>query len=410
MEDRGWGWPASKVRQTRLIEWLAPRSSSVEYVSVKPFYDGQPDQAALTIQVVHDELSDLEQRSLIHLYAGIGGIESYDAVATAQGRRLAEEIQARRADRRLRKTACRDAMIDWLYARDATGPLMQPARDVMLVDPRWGTWLGELFSADDLDTAAAWLNRHSLVRGAMADQCEGPVRLYLTDDGIACAEEFGSDTARFLAAQRPNRTDTGINRSAGVQAGSSNLQVNHFYSNPIWAAGGRPLRESSSAATGPADPRSISITAQLTQRILPLSNGLHAGTMLAIEVQAHHELKQATVVMIGVEGPVGAATIPPPARLYWHPSREASATITQGASDFINVGRVGPYPPGAVMETPDQDLPWTLPNGQWQVELQLTARGYPALYLTALFDVSPANGFPAQHIEWRTLTARPDHS
>ena len=126
--------------------------------------------------------------------------------------------------------------------------------------------------------------------------------------------------------------------------------------------------------------------------------------LLAIEVRAHHELEQATIVMTGATGPQGAATIPPPARLYWHPSREASATLAQGASNLINLGRAGPMPPAAIMDTPDQDLPWTLPNGQWQVELQLTARRYPALHVTASFNVSPANGFPVQRIEWLTLT------
>jgi hypothetical protein len=57
------------------------------------------------------------------------------------------------------------------------------------------------------------------------------------------------------------------------------------------------------------------------------------------------------------------------------------------------------------METPDQDLPWTLPNGHWLVELQFTAQGYPALHLTASFNVSPADGLLSRHIEWLTLTA-----
>ena len=57
------------------------------------------------------------------------------------------------------------------------------------------------------------------------------------------------------------------------------------------------------------------------------------------------------------------------------------------------------------METPDQDLPWTLPNGQWEIHLQLTARRYPVLYLTATFRVSPASNFHRQNIEWLTLAA-----
>lgn len=153
MEERGWGWTATEIRQAQLIEWLVPQSSSATYVCVKPFYDAQPGQEALTAAVVHDELWELDRLSLIDFAPGLGGIEQYDALATAQGRRFAEELQSRRADKRQRKVACRDAMVDWLHARDTTS-LPQPARDEILHDPRWGTWLAEPFSTDDLDAAA----------------------------------------------------------------------------------------------------------------------------------------------------------------------------------------------------------------------------------------------------------------
>jgi hypothetical protein len=211
MEERGWGWTATQIRQARFIEWLAPQSSSATYVSVKPFYDAQLDNDELTAAVVHGELQDLDQRSLIDFAAGLGGIGEYDALATAQGRRFAEELQSLRADKRQRKAACRDAMVDWLYAREATSPLTQPVRDQMLDDPRWGMWLAEPFSPEDLDAAAAWLHRQHLVEGITIDQCEGPVRLYLTDAGVACVEEFGSDTARYVAAQRTATGPSGSN-------------------------------------------------------------------------------------------------------------------------------------------------------------------------------------------------------
>jgi hypothetical protein len=229
MEERGWGWTPTEIRQAQFIEWLVPQSSSAAYVSVKPFYDAQPGQEALTAAVVHDELWELDQRSLIDFVPGLGGIEHYDALATAQGRRLAEELQSRRADKRQRKAACRDAMVDCLYARDATSPLTQPARDQMLDDPRWGTWLAEPFSADDLDAAAAWLHRHGLVGGMTVEECEGPVRLYLTDAGVACAEEFGSDTTRYVTARRPAAGPAGSNTvtihgpASGVIVGSHGI-------------------------------------------------------------------------------------------------------------------------------------------------------------------------------------------
>jgi hypothetical protein len=100
MGDRGRGWTATQIRQAQFIQWLAPQSSSATYVPVKPFYDAQPGQDALTAAVVHDELRDLDQRSLINFAPGLGGTEQYDALATAQGRRFAEELQSRRADKR----------------------------------------------------------------------------------------------------------------------------------------------------------------------------------------------------------------------------------------------------------------------------------------------------------------------
>jgi len=124
------------------------------------------------------------------------------------------------ANKRLRKTACRDAMVDWLYSRDALSPLAQPARDEMLNDPHWSVWFAQPFSIADLDAAAAWLHRHGLVKGIMVDECEGPVRLYLTDSGVACVEGFGSDTGRYVETQQ-----RGPGSRPAVQIGTNSGQV-----------------------------------------------------------------------------------------------------------------------------------------------------------------------------------------
>jgi hypothetical protein len=78
----------------------------------------------------------------------------------------------------------------------------------------------------------AWLNLHGLVHGVMAWGCEGPVRLHLTDDGVTCAEEFGSDTARFTAAQGPDRAGPRIDRPGGTQLGPGDGMA--------WAERGQP--------------------------------------------------------------------------------------------------------------------------------------------------------------------------
>jgi hypothetical protein len=118
-----------------------------------------------------------------------------------EARAFAEDLQAARGSKQRRRAACRDAMVDWVYSVDAVRP-PGVARDTMLRDPQRGYYYAQPFSADDLDTAAAWLHRQGLARGTMIDQAEGPVVLYLTDAGVKCAEESDSDTDAFLKPQQ----------------------------------------------------------------------------------------------------------------------------------------------------------------------------------------------------------------
>jgi hypothetical protein len=217
MDARGWGWTPSEIRQAQLIEWIVPQTTE-HYLPVKPFYDDLPDQSANTFQVAHSDLRSLERRSLAGLAAGLGGIESLDVMATPQARELAEELQAARASKPLRKAACRDAMTDWLYSLDAVSP-PGPARDRMLDDPGRGTWFGLPFPAGDLDAAAAWLERNGLPGGRHVDQYAGPVLLYLTDAGVRCAEDFGSDTGRYLDKRQQAPSGSGHTFNIGTNSG-----------------------------------------------------------------------------------------------------------------------------------------------------------------------------------------------
>ncbi len=122
---------------------------------------------------------------------------------TPPGRDQADTLRAMRADGRKRVIACRDAMVAWLCACDATGshPTMRKVRDGMLAEPPYGVWFSEPFTPSDLGDAAAWLHRHEMVDGPTVEECDGPVQLWLTDDGIDCAENFDSDTRRYIAAK-----------------------------------------------------------------------------------------------------------------------------------------------------------------------------------------------------------------
>ena len=218
MDQRGWGWSTSEIRQAQLVEWIAQQPAD-QYVSVEAFYYALPDQAMNAWEVAHGDLKLLEERSLIGLTAAMGGIRALHVHHTQGARDLAEQLQAARANKRLRKAACRDAMVDWLYSRDATSPDPDmPDRDEMLADPQRGVWFAEPFSDADLDAAAAWLHRQGLVDGITPGECKGPVRLYLTDPGVKCAEDFDSYADRYVEAQE-RASGTGPTVQIGTNSG-----------------------------------------------------------------------------------------------------------------------------------------------------------------------------------------------
>ena len=192
-----------------------------------------------------------------------------------------------------------------------------------------------------------------------------------------------------------------VDRAVNRIAREIGLPENQSLTDEEW----RRLMESVAAASAyvPVPSSLPRIPAEFIQQSLPLHDGLQAGTLLAIEVRAQGELDQGNVVMTSIDGPKGMATIPVPARLFWHPGRQISAAIAQGASNNISIARVGPMPPGAVIDSPDSELPWSLLNGEWRVELQLTVRGYSAKLITAIFNVRPRSGIPNQSIEWMEL-------
>jgi hypothetical protein len=56
------------------------------------------------------------------------------------------------------------------------------------------------------------------------------------------------------------------------------------------------------------------------------------------------------------------------------------------------------------MDSPDHDLPWSLQDGEWKVELQLTAVGYSAQFLSGKFSISSAGRPFSQTAEWMELS------
>jgi hypothetical protein len=213
VNERGWGWTASEIRRIQLLAWIAEQSARhpERYANIKAFYDARLGLGGNVFEMARSDLAFLAGVQFVMDGSGIGGIESKAAMLTPQGHDFLEQLQARRAQQVERRTACRDAMVAWLYAADAMDAMRRIDRDAMLQDPRHGMWLAVPFTANDLAEAAAWLHEHRLVDGLGADQAIGPLSLYLAAPGITCAEHYDSDTRRYLEEGMGRRSGPTVN-------------------------------------------------------------------------------------------------------------------------------------------------------------------------------------------------------
>jgi hypothetical protein len=210
MTERGWGWPVSKIRQARLVEWLVSEVADKDSVagwdmSVESFYEAQlldqPDHAVYETAI--DDLKALKRDSLVEFQQSTGGLRALHVQATQRARDQVEQWRDIRANMRLRRAACRDALVDWLYGQDAVTDMPPfPVIDRVLADDRHGLWFAAPFAVRDLDEASAWLERHRLIKGPKVGGRSGPVRAYLTDAGVSCAADFDCRTDAYVDAQR----------------------------------------------------------------------------------------------------------------------------------------------------------------------------------------------------------------
>lgn len=233
------------------------------------------------------------------------------------------------------------------------------------------------------ETATVWA-RHHLVVPLFVDLTPGEVPGPLT-----IKVQGGSTSDRAKVDEALGKLGVAI-RSPTSQALS-----NHEW-NQLTAA----VSEAASAIAVPAT--LTAIPADYEQRTSPLHDGLHSGTLLAIQVRARAEITQASVIMTAIDPPPGADVMPAPARLYWHPGRQVVTTVAPGATALIQVVREGPDIPGALLDSPDHDLPWSLPDGAYRLELQLSAVGMSAQLFVARFVVRPKDGL-GKTVEWTDL-------
>ncbi|SCG46925.1 hypothetical protein [Micromonospora humi] len=100
---------------------------------------------------------------------------------TDAGNREAAQRIERRRDNRARRNACRDAVLRWVYERDANGESTEIAE---IVTSPYGWFSGELYSGADLAGAVQFLRERRLLGGTDEIPTIEPA-------GTECIEQYG---------------------------------------------------------------------------------------------------------------------------------------------------------------------------------------------------------------------------
>ncbi|MGH3292689.1 MAG: hypothetical protein ACRDP7_12855 [Trebonia sp.] len=285
MDDRGWGWSNRDIRLCLLIEWIAD-SPAVDGVVISPeeFYNSLADQGMNTWDVAHADVKHLQSRAMIKLSVAMGGIPGLHIYQVQGARDFAEEIRAHRADKRRRRQACRDAIVDWLASVDAVDGKVQVLSNMMTA-PRWGTWFAEPFSAAEIADAADWLHTNGLTECAAVAGNPAPMFAFLTEAGAMCVDEFGAHADQYVAWRRQAQAET-----QGQVPGSGPTISIGIAHGPIQVAGNNSRQVQVAAQASPEDLRqAISTVAQLVRGAVP-------------DVLDADEQEQAALAALGTDG------------------------------------------------------------------------------------------------------------
>lgn len=194
-----WRLNADERRLVQLLLWLDDRDEGESQIEVAPFYDG--DQSRM--RQARSDLRDLEVRDWASPYfGGAMTLAGMTAVLSPTGRSAADTLRRNLKDQPGRRTACRSALVFWLYQVDALEVPTSAVDWIEMADTDHGLFYNDAFTELELERAAAWLHRHGLVDGPTVAEADAPVLAYLTDDGVDCAERYDSDTTKFLEARQ----------------------------------------------------------------------------------------------------------------------------------------------------------------------------------------------------------------
>ena len=208
---RGWSNDPNVTLGHRVLTWVAeyqPDSPGLASVgAVAEALQASADEVSIIVDNFASEGLAIEGKTY--------GVESSIAGLTSTGLALASDMAAKRASTKDRRRACRDAVLDFLYANDKRPHLDAPD---FLADPRSYFW-GERFTVDDWQEALKFLANEKLISGMLVGNRRRFIRPIIVHRGRVCVENYNSDVVAFTSplSAPSNVTTTTIANSPGAQ-------------------------------------------------------------------------------------------------------------------------------------------------------------------------------------------------
>jgi len=217
------GLQSADMRRMETLVWLSEQGEGKH--SVLPCYLNERG-GWRTPESNKDGRRDLEALAAKGLVEGhIFDLTSSSVSITPSGQVKADELKRAWSDRPTRVAHCRTAVLMWLYTRGVFTPAQAVNLDRFLVDP-YSTFHWKQFPEDEIQAALGRLRAAELVR---TPDGRTESNLYLTDEGIACVEQYNGDILQYLKGTSskvaPERAESGpiINIHGGqVQMATGN--------------------------------------------------------------------------------------------------------------------------------------------------------------------------------------------
>ena len=192
-ESRGWTDSASTYLQHRLLEAVGCAISDGDVPALQTYAETLNE----SVEAVIAAGRSLRYRGLLFADKSVAGDATMAVQLTERGRALLAERRARRENARSsRALACRDAFLDWCYARTNSKGYV-PDIDAFSDDVR-SHFEGAPFTAAEIAWASAHLRDIGMITGPEVAGV-GIVRPNITPRGRTVVEDYDSSVTTYNA-------------------------------------------------------------------------------------------------------------------------------------------------------------------------------------------------------------------